>query len=130
MKIRSIRIVTADVAASANLFAQLLGQQATGYPDYMEVPAGGIALAFCTPAALATATPELSDCAPGAQILEFDVDDLDLIEHQLEDSVDVIQHPTTQPWGNRSMIVRTDNGTLVNFFMPAPGVARTWPSQT
>lgn len=130
MIFRSIRIVTTDVPGSAHLFAQLLGKTAEGSAEYMEVPVGDIVLAFCSPEALGAATPGLSGSVPGTQILEFDVGDLGDIEDKLGDGVEVIQEAATQPWGNRSMIVRTDNGTLVNFFTPVSDAARTWPSQS
>ncbi|RFA12089.1 hypothetical protein B7R22_16780 [Subtercola boreus] len=129
MRFCSVRIVAGDVEASAGFFARLFHVEATGYPDYMEVRAPGTVLAFCTPAALAAATPELSECEPGTQILEFEVDDLDDLERQLDGSVQLLQRPTVQPWGNRSMIIRTDEGTLVNFFTPVPGEDRAWSFQ-
>ena len=31
---------------------------------------------------------------------------------------DVVQEPTTQPWGNRSLLFRDPDGNLVNLFTP------------
>ncbi|ASD24256.1 glyoxalase (plasmid) [Cryobacterium sp. LW097] len=129
MNLRSVRIVTTDVPTSAGVFARLLGREASGYPEYMEVPTDGAVLAFCTPAGLAAATTALAGSAPGTQILEFEVDDLDEVRKELDDSVQMIQTPTVQPWGNRSMILRTADGTLVNFYTPVPDADRAWPSQ-
>jgi hypothetical protein len=30
-----------------------------------------------------------------------------------------VPEPTTQPWGNRSMLLRDPDGNLINFFSPA-----------
>lgn len=52
-------------------------------------------------------------------ILEFRVDDVDEIFSRLGASLeDVVQPPTTQPWGNRSLLFRDPENNLVNFFTP------------
>ncbi|MGO2113313.1 MAG: hypothetical protein ACTH31_17055 [Pseudoclavibacter sp.] len=43
----------------------------------------------------------------------------------LRDVVDVfVNEPTDMPWGNRSLLVRDPDGTLVNFFTPKNQDAR------
>ncbi len=37
---------------------------------------------------------------------------------------DVIQPPTTMPWGNRSLLLRDPDGTLVNLFAPVTAEAK------
>jgi hypothetical protein len=37
---------------------------------------------------------------------------------------DLIQAPTTMPWGNRSLLFRDPDGNLVNFFTPVTPQAR------
>lgn len=37
---------------------------------------------------------------------------------------EVVQQPTTQPWGNRSLLFRDPDGNLVNFFTPVSAEAR------
>jgi catechol 2,3-dioxygenase-like lactoylglutathione lyase family enzyme len=50
-------------------------------------------------------------------ILEFEVDDVDAERARLDDKVtDWVQEPTTQPWGNRSMLFRDPDGNLVNVY--------------
>jgi hypothetical protein len=36
---------------------------------------------------------------------------------------DIVQEPTTMPWGNRSLLVRDPDGSLVNFFTPVTPAA-------
>jgi hypothetical protein len=36
---------------------------------------------------------------------------------------DVVQRPTTQPWGNRSLLFRDPDGNLINFFTPVSAEA-------
>ena len=31
---------------------------------------------------------------------------------------DLVQRPTTMPWGNRSLLFRDPDGNLINFFTP------------
>jgi len=70
--------------------------------------------------------------APGAArpadnhsvILEFLVDDVDAAYKELADTLgDVVQEPTTMPWGNRSLLFRDPDGNLVNFFTPVTAAA-------
>ena len=37
---------------------------------------------------------------------------------------DVVQKPTTMPWGNRSLLFRDPDGNLVNFFTPVTPEAK------
>ena len=36
---------------------------------------------------------------------------------------DVVQEPTTKPWGNRSLLSRDPDGNLINFFTPVSAEA-------
>ncbi len=52
-------------------------------------------------------------------IVEFRVGDVDKEYERLENVIgDVVQRPTTQPWGNRSLLFRDPDGNLINFFTP------------
>jgi predicted enzyme related to lactoylglutathione lyase len=52
-------------------------------------------------------------------IIEFLVDDVDQAYRDLDGVTgQVVQQPTTMPWGNRSLLVRDPDGNLVNFFTP------------
>lgn len=52
-------------------------------------------------------------------IIEFQVADVDVVYEDLKSVVsEFVQQPTTQPWGNRSVLVRDPDGNLVNLFTP------------
>jgi predicted enzyme related to lactoylglutathione lyase len=55
-----------------------------------------------------------------SSILEFEVADVDAERARLGDHVTGwVQEPTTQPWGNRSMLFRDPDGNLINVYSPA-----------
>ena len=57
-------------------------------------------------------------------IIEFLVDDVDGMYQNLAGFVeDLVQEPTTMPWGNRSLLFRDPDGNLVNFFTPVTPAA-------
>jgi predicted enzyme related to lactoylglutathione lyase len=50
-------------------------------------------------------------------VIEFLVEDVDQEFARLRDHLDdVVQEPTTMPWGNRSTLFRDPDGNLVNLF--------------
>ena len=57
-------------------------------------------------------------------IIEFRVADVDREYEKLETMAgDVVQPPTTMPWGNRSLLFRDPDGNLINFFTPVSAEA-------
>jgi predicted enzyme related to lactoylglutathione lyase len=122
----SIRVITDDVARLADFYEKATGVQATYYTeDFAE-----LSTAHATLAIGGTRTVPLF--APGAArpasnhtvVIEFLVDDVDGMHQNLAGFVeDVIQEPTTMPWGNRSMLFRDPDGNLVNFFTPVTPAA-------
>ena len=57
-------------------------------------------------------------------IIEFRVADVDKEYEKLEKVIgDFVQRPTTQPWGNRSLLFRDPDGNLINFFTPVSAEA-------
>ena len=59
-------------------------------------------------------------------IVEFRVDDVDADYARLAPVIGpaLVQPPTTMPWGNRSLLLRDPDGTLVNLFAPMTAEAR------
>ena len=51
-------------------------------------------------------------------IIEFVADDVDRAYEQVAGLAEIVQKPTTMPWGNRSVLFRDPDGNLVNFFAP------------
>jgi catechol 2,3-dioxygenase-like lactoylglutathione lyase family enzyme len=121
MEFMSIRIITDDVARLAGFYEQATGLPAAwSSPDFAELSTTRATLAIAS-----TRTVQLfaSGAARPADnhtvIIEFLVDDVDAIHHNLKDLVDdFVSEPTTMPWGNRSLLFRDPDGNLVNFFTP------------
>jgi uncharacterized glyoxalase superfamily protein PhnB len=50
-------------------------------------------------------------------ILDFEVQDVDAARRRLAAFIkSFVLEPTTQPWGNRSMLFHDPDGNLINFF--------------
>jgi len=122
----SVRIITGQVGRLADFYEQVTGQTARRYtPDFAEVVLPGATLAIGS-----TATVKLfgeGSAEPAANrtaIVEFRVDDVDAEFARLRDVIgEVVQEPTTMPWGNRSLLFRDPDGTLVNLFTPVTAEA-------
>jgi predicted enzyme related to lactoylglutathione lyase len=121
MNFASVRIITDQVGRLADFYEQVTGQTARRYtPDFAEIVLPGATLAIGS-----TATVKLfgeGSAEPAANrtaIVEFRVDDVDAEFARLRDVVgEFVQEPTTMPWGNRSLLFRDPDGTLVNLFTP------------
>jgi uncharacterized glyoxalase superfamily protein PhnB len=116
----SIRIVTDDVRGLVGFYEQVTRVPARwGNEVFAELatPAGTVAIA-------GTRTVELfgAGAAHAADnhsvIVEFRVADVDAEFARLRADVTVVLEPTTQPWGNRSFLLRDPDGNLVNLFTP------------
>jgi uncharacterized glyoxalase superfamily protein PhnB len=117
----SIRVVTDDVKRLVEFYERVTGRTARWGNDIfaeLVTSAGTLAIA-------GTPTIELfgAAAAHGADnqsvIIEFHVDDVDAEYRNLRAlDIDIVMEPTTQPWGNRSVLFRDPDGNLVNFFMP------------
>jgi catechol 2,3-dioxygenase-like lactoylglutathione lyase family enzyme len=116
----SVRIITDDIKRLVQ-FYEGLGLKAVWYTDDF----AELSSATCTLAIGSKRTMDLfgaGAATPAANrsiILEFRVDDVDDAYRKLESQLtDVVQQPTTQPWGNRSLLFRDPDGNLVNLFTP------------
>ncbi len=121
MKLVQSRIVTDDVEGLAAFYARLVEVPVALNEYYVEVPAGPMSVGFSK--RRFTEYDKDSEARPDGQprggdiILDFQVDDVDAeYERILALEVDWVMPPTTQPWGNRSMIFRDPEGNLINVF--------------
>jgi predicted enzyme related to lactoylglutathione lyase len=121
MKLVQSRIVTDDVEGLAAFYARLVETPVALNEYYVEVPAGQMSVGFSK--RRFTEYDEGSEARPDGQprvgeiILDFQVDDVAAeYERILALEVDWVMPPTTQPWGNRSMIFRDPAGNLINVF--------------
>jgi predicted enzyme related to lactoylglutathione lyase len=119
MELIQSRIVTDDVERLAGFYARLLGVATALNEYYVEIQAGPASVGFCR--RRFTEYRE-AECPDGRQrrdeiILDFLVDDVDAEYPRIAAlGVDWVMPPTTQPWGNRSMVFRDPAGNLVNVF--------------
>jgi catechol 2,3-dioxygenase-like lactoylglutathione lyase family enzyme len=129
MELVQSRIVTDNVERLAAFYARLIGVPVALNDYYVEIQAGpasaGVSRRLFTEYAHADSPPAGPTCLPfplhwsrpAEVILDFLVDDVDA-EYSRVDALGVgwVLPPTTQPWGNRSMIFRDPAGNLVNVF--------------
>jgi predicted enzyme related to lactoylglutathione lyase len=127
MELVQSRIVTDDVERLAAFYARLVGVSVALNEYYVEVHAGPVSVGFskrrfteyhrCCPAATnGGAGDDAQDRRPET-ILDFLVDDVDADYERIKAlGVEWVMPPTTQPWGNRSMIFRDPEGNLINVF--------------
>jgi predicted enzyme related to lactoylglutathione lyase len=126
MQFVSLRVITDDIKRLTNFYQDVTGLAPTWYTaDFAE-----LATPACTLAIGSTSTMALFGAGAArpadnhTAIIEFRVDDVDREYRKLKDIVsNVVQEPTTMPWGNRSLLFRDPDGNLVNFFTPVSAEA-------
>jgi catechol 2,3-dioxygenase-like lactoylglutathione lyase family enzyme len=126
MRLAYARVVTNDVPRLASFCQEVIGIAPVGSDDYIVFQTSGSALAISSQRSMdlfgaGATTPADNRSA----ILEFEVVDVDEERARLRAIIgECVLEPTTQPWGNRSMLFRDPDGNLINFFAP---VLRTIP---
>jgi predicted enzyme related to lactoylglutathione lyase len=126
MDFRSVRIITSDARRLAGFYERALGVTATWFTDeFAELATPHATLAIGSTATFAQfAAGGLAPGGGSGVIIEFLADDVDKTYAELGDLLgDVLQPPTTMPWGNRSLLFRDPDGNLVNFFTPVTPAA-------
>lgn len=130
MNLVSARVITDDLPRLVAFYEHLTGQDAAwATPAFAEIDTAGGTLALADVSTVALFGED--SARPGdnrSVIIEFLVDDVDADHARLArlDGVldDLVQPPTTMPWGNRSLLLRDPDGTLVNLFTPVTAAAR------
>jgi predicted enzyme related to lactoylglutathione lyase len=121
MELVQARLVTDNVETLAAFYASLVGAPVALNDYYVEVPAGPASVGFSRRRFTEyQEDPPLRRGRAGRRdevILDFLTDDVDAHYDRI-DALDAgwLMPPTTQPWGNRSMIFRDPGGNLVNVF--------------
>jgi len=123
MNLVSARIITANVNELVRFYEQVTGMPVMQYTqDFAELQTESATLAIGSINTLQFFGGD--EVAKAAQnrtaIMEFKVEDVDrdyerlagYLEHQ------IVQKPTTMPWGNKSFLFRDPDGNLVNMFTP------------
>jgi catechol 2,3-dioxygenase-like lactoylglutathione lyase family enzyme len=127
MNFVSLRVITNDIKRLVRFYEQITGLSATWYTEeFAELPTSS-----CTLAIGSKRTMELFGAGAArpadnhTAIIEFRVDDVDREFNKLKGVIDeFVQEPTTQPWGNRSLLFRDPDENLINFFTPVGAEAK------
>jgi predicted enzyme related to lactoylglutathione lyase len=128
----SVRLIVSDIRRVVGFYEAVLGAAADwGNDDFAELvtPRGTLAVGTTRTVPFfgaGSAEPSLNRTA----IIEFLVDDVDAEWARLRPELDelgsaVVSEPTTMPWGNRALLFRDPEGTLVNLFTPVTDEARS-----
>jgi catechol 2,3-dioxygenase-like lactoylglutathione lyase family enzyme len=127
MDFTSIRLITADVPRLVAFYERLTGVPARwGNEVFAELSVGSATLAIAGVQTVPLFGPGSAEPAANrSSIVEFLVDDVDARYADLSGwTRDVVNEPTTMPWGNRSLLLRDPDGNLVNLFTPVTPAAR------
>ncbi len=118
MKLTHSCIVTEHVDRLRSFYADVLQIEPSDYGRYAEFPTdGGIFALFSLEGQELLAPGSMRAGSNGSIILEFQVADVDQEYERLQRlGVEWVKHPTTQPWGNRSIYFRDPDGNLINFY--------------
>ncbi len=117
----SIRLVTDNVAGLVHFYEQITGLALVrSNEDFAELSTPSCRLAIASTRTMTLFGAGAAHPADNhTAIIEFRVDDVDNEYEKLKQLVgEFVKEPTTQPWGNRSMLFRDPDGNLINFFTP------------
>ncbi|PWN69445.1 glyoxalase [Chryseobacterium phosphatilyticum] len=121
MKLTSLRIITKDIQQSVHFYEKAIGLTAQWYTeDFAELSTETITIAIGSTRTMKMFGDNLEE-STGSQtsIIEFLVSDVDVEYQKIKGLTgQVVQEPTTMPWGNRSLLFRDPDGNLINFFTP------------
>lgn len=121
MQFVSVRVISDDVARLTGFYEKVTGIDAHWRSEqFAEITGPSCTLAIGSAETMTlfgagAAVPESNRTA----ILEFRVEDVDREYERLADQAEIVQKPTTMPWGNRSLLFRDPDGNLVNYFTPS-----------
>ena len=117
MKFASIRLVTADIDRLIVFYGKLTGCEANRLaPDFAEFRLDGATLAISSERLIRQFNAGAAVAAANrSAMIELEVDDVDAVLAGLQaEPLDVAMTPTDMPWGNRSMLLRDPDGTVIN----------------
>jgi predicted enzyme related to lactoylglutathione lyase len=121
MNLVSLRIITADIKRLVQFHEKATGAGVKWFTDdFAELSAGSCTLAIGSTRTLAFFGEGVALAANNKSvIIEFIVENVDKEYERIKDlTIDIVQKPTTMPWGNRSLLFRDPDGNLINFFTP------------
>ena len=118
MEFASARVITDDIKRLVKFYEDVTGLAPTWYSaDFAELATPGSTLAIGSTSTMAMFGAGAARSAENySAIIEFRLDDVDGEYRKLKTMIsDVVQEPTTMPWGNRSLLFRDPDGNLINF---------------
>lgn len=123
----SLRIITADIKRLVQFYEQTTEATAKwSTDDFAEITSGSFTLAIGSTRTLAFFGEGIAEAAANKSvIIEFLVENVDSDYERIKTfTQEIIQQPTTMPWGNRSLLFRDPDGNLINFFTPVSEEAK------
>ena len=121
MKLTSLRIITNDIKQLVHFFEKATNIPANWYTeDFAEIVTGTSTLAIGSMRTIGLFGEGIAQPAYNKSVIvEFRVENVDVDYERIKDFIsDIVQKPTTMPWGNRSLLFRDPEGNLINFFTP------------
>ncbi len=117
IKFTGVCLVTTDVVRLRTFYEDVLQAEADGDEVHSVVPREDPVLAIYNPALHSESTIPAHDSGGGSVVLQFRVDDVDAEHERLVGlGVEIIQPPTTHPWGNRAMQFYDPDGNVITFY--------------
>ncbi len=126
MKLTSLRIITADIKRLVQFYEQVTSINAQWYTDdFAELTSSTATLAIGSTRTMSFFGEGLiTPASNNSIIIEFRVEDVDNEYERIKEFIDdIVQAPTTMPWGNRSLLFRDPDGNLINYFTPVTAEA-------
>ena len=123
----SLRIITADIKRLVQFYEGATGTKANwATDDFAEIVSQSFTLAIGSTRTLAFFGDGIAEPATNKSIIiEFLVKNVDDNYRIIKDlTTEIVQEPTTMPWGNRSLLFRDPDGNLINFFTPVSDEAK------
>ena len=123
----SIRVITDEIKQFVKFYESALNITAIwATDDFAELKTNTITLAVGSVKTLAFFGKNIAQPASNKSvIIEFLVKNVDDDYQRIKElTTDIIQEPTTMPWGNRSLLFKDPDGNLINFFTPVSSEAK------
>jgi len=120
MKLTSLRLISKDIKTTVEFYEQIMGATARWYTEDFAELSGSITIAIGSTRTMQMFSEGLTDFAgTKSTIIEFLVKNVDEEYERIKEiASEIIQEPTTMPWGNRSLLFCDPDGNMINFFTP------------
>jgi predicted enzyme related to lactoylglutathione lyase len=121
INLASLRIITADIKALVQFFEKSTNLPAKWFTeDFAEIATSSCTLAIASIRTMSFFGEGVAQPANNKSvIIEFLVENVDDDYERIKYlTSNIVQEPTTMPWGNRSLLFRDPDENLINFFTP------------